>query len=426
MTLQRPAFYHVFAALFLAVALASCAHAPGGALPQTLHQQVSSVKQPILHVVPLFFYPGGTLGTQPVPVLVGDPTTAMYGVTTQGGQYNYGTVYKLTPSNGSFKETVIHNFNIQNLADGAYPAAPLVQSNTTGKLFGTTEYGGKFGQGTVFEISAAGAFTQLHSFQGGTDGALPASILRIDTSGALYGTTLEGGCTQLVPNGSSSTEQPIYRFQGGSDGIYPWGGVTSIGSALFGTTYAGGSNVCGGGGCGTIYELQGSGFTYTFQTIHTFTNTDGAHPHSKLLAVSGTLYGTTLNGGLTNCANGCGTVFALTPGATTLNWSYDLAGGTDGDFPFTGLTILNSVLYGTTLNGGNTSLMCAGRIGCGTIFSIGINGTGFMAFDPFAQPADGNDPNGAVFVNRNAAAVYGSTVDGGDPTHTQPFVFKLQ
>jgi hypothetical protein len=52
---------------------------------------------------------------------------------------------------------------------------------------------------------------------------------------------------------------------------------------------------------------------------------------------------------------------------------------------------------------------------------------GFMAFDPFAQPADGNDPGAAVFADRTTNTIYGSTVDGGNAKHpANPFVFNLQ
>lgn len=165
---KRPGLQCVFTALAVCIAVAGCSRTPGGgALPQAARQTTPGVKY-ILHVLPLFYYPGGTKGTDPVPVLAGNPATALYGVTTQGGAYGYGTIYKLTPSNGTYKETVIHNFNIDDLSDGAYPSAPLGPLNgpSGGNFYGTTEYGGEFGQGTVFEVSAStGHVTVLHSFQ---------------------------------------------------------------------------------------------------------------------------------------------------------------------------------------------------------------------------------------------------------------------
>jgi uncharacterized repeat protein (TIGR03803 family) len=83
-------------------------------------------------------------------------------------------------------------------ADGSRPIAGLI-FDTSGALYGTTEFGGSSALGTVFKLTppAKGQTqwtqTVLHGFAGGSDGALPLASLIFDTSGALYSTTYDGG-----------------------------------------------------------------------------------------------------------------------------------------------------------------------------------------------------------------------------------------
>ena len=63
-------------------------------------------------------------------------------------------------------------------------------------LYGTTEYGGDAGDGTVFEVTPKGHETILYSFcsqAGCADGSYPDAGLIADSSGNFYGTTSGGG-----------------------------------------------------------------------------------------------------------------------------------------------------------------------------------------------------------------------------------------
>jgi uncharacterized repeat protein (TIGR03803 family) len=62
-----------------------------------------------------------------------------------------------------------------------------------GNLYGTTEFGGAFGYGTVFKLDPTGTETILYSFAGGMDGEYPIAGLVRDAIGNLYGTTADGG-----------------------------------------------------------------------------------------------------------------------------------------------------------------------------------------------------------------------------------------
>jgi uncharacterized repeat protein (TIGR03803 family) len=52
-----------------------------------------------------------------------------------------------------------------SMMDGALPAGSLVQGSD-GNFYGTTSDGGQFDGGTVFRITPAGVLTVLHSFAG--------------------------------------------------------------------------------------------------------------------------------------------------------------------------------------------------------------------------------------------------------------------
>jgi uncharacterized repeat protein (TIGR03803 family) len=77
-------------------------------------------------------------------------------------------------------------------ADGSAPVAGVVR-DTEGSLYGTTSGGGAFGFGTAFRLDTAGVLTVLYSFTGQADGALPKAGLVRDAAGNLYGTASQGG-----------------------------------------------------------------------------------------------------------------------------------------------------------------------------------------------------------------------------------------
>lgn len=121
----------------------------------------------------------------------------------------------------------------------------------------------------------------LWSFNGVMDGAYPINGVIRDKTGALYGMTNGGGNPVCVPFQAFDSgcgvvfkltppcEGPspwalttLWAFGGPpSDGANPWGGLIADGTGtLYGTTAAGGSTSCGGGGCGTVVQLTGAGF----------------------------------------------------------------------------------------------------------------------------------------------------------------------
>jgi len=272
-------------------------------------------------------------------------------------------VFKISLSGGKWTETVLHSFAGGN--DGANPRCELVRVSSSGVLYGTTQYGGGAGQGegTVFSLTySGGAWSEhvLYRFGGGDGAQQPLSGLHRDSAGALYGTTFYGGpydegiVYKLVKSGTAWKESMVHFFGGTGDGAFPVGPLIADSSgALYGTTSSGGK------GGGTVFKLAPDG---TETVLWNFNGgSDGAYPIGGLLMDSaGALYGTTDGG----TAGGDGTVFKLTPsgGSWTETVLHDFA-GSDGANPFAGV-IEDSTgnLYGATTAGGT--------YGFGTAFEI--------------------------------------------------------
>ena len=131
-------------------------------------------------------------GEGPTAGLVQAADGNLYGITA-GGADSLGTVFQITPA-GTL--TTLHTFCPETgCTDGYGPYGGLVEV-PDGNLYGTTEWGGVYGLGTVFKITPAGVLTRLHSFcsgKGCAEGWNPVATLLEGTSGALYGTTLNGG-----------------------------------------------------------------------------------------------------------------------------------------------------------------------------------------------------------------------------------------
>lgn len=184
-------------------------------------------------------FTGGSDGELPLGQLIAvhASPTVLYGTTSTGGTYNAGTVFEQGESGSGY--SVIHNF-AGGKTDGASPFAGLVEAN--GTLYGTTELGGKYDEGTVFSISYGGTETILHSFGKGKDGAKPYSGLTV-MNGTLYGTTAYGGTAkegtifEITPSG---TETVLHSFTGGKGGRVPYANLTAVNNTLYGVTIWGG------------------------------------------------------------------------------------------------------------------------------------------------------------------------------------------
>ncbi len=249
-------------------------------------------------------------GNSPWDGLIMDAKGTLYGTTAAGGAKNAGTVFKLTSTG---KESVLYSFGTQS-GDGSVPYAGVILDNQ-GNIYGTTNFGGAHGSGTIFKLTSRGKERVLYSFcaqQNCDDGNYPYAGLIRDRHGNLFGTTIDGG----VQNNSGAVfeltaagkENLLYSFVNGGDGLNPYAGlVMDKKGNLYGASLQGSSNA------GAAFELSpGKAGVWTFTVLHDFTGGkgDGANPYgTPVLDKHGNLYGTTEYGG----TYGNGTVYKLTP-----------------------------------------------------------------------------------------------------------------
>ena len=183
-----------------------------------------------------------------------DVNGQFYGTTYSGGASNFGTVFKVDASG---KETVLHSF--AGSSDGEYPFAGLVR-DAKGNFYGVTTLGGRFGNGVVFKVDKAGKETLLYTFTGGADGGNPFEGLIRDAKGNLYGTTEVGGTSGLgtvYKVNSKGKETVLHSFAGGANGRIPFSAlIRDTKGNFYGTTEQGGDVTCNPPyGCGTVFKL---------------------------------------------------------------------------------------------------------------------------------------------------------------------------
>jgi uncharacterized repeat protein (TIGR03803 family) len=359
----------------------------------------------------LHSFRGGADGAYPQSDLIGDSTGALYG-TTSGGFDDLGTVFKLSPSQNGYVETVLYRFGGQ--PDGASPWAGLL-ADSTGALYGTTEAGGTSNNGTAYKLTPSGnGYTEavLYSFQDVPDGSSPRSSLIADSAGALYGTAGgggsfgEGSVFKLTPIGNSYSESILYSFQSGLDGRLPWAALLADANGnLYGTTHDGG----GPRFDGVVFELTPSSDGYTESILHRFRGLDdGRNPEAALIADhNGAMYGTTLGSASANCLH-CGTVFRLKPNGAEFEYRvvFRFPGPSNGFYPHGIVGDGTGALYGTTQFGGTGGL--------GTVFKLTPEGTGYgmKILHNFRLHTDGAYPM-AGLVRDSSGALYGTTLEGG-------------
>jgi uncharacterized repeat protein (TIGR03803 family) len=311
---------------------------------------------------------------------------------------------------------VIYSFAGED--DGEYADTDLA-IDADGNLYGTSVLGGRFGGGTVWQLSPVGGgwvHSVLYDFTGGADGGEPYKGVTLDAAGNLYGTAVtggsgscEGGCGvtyKLTKSGNSWTQRVIHAFTGGDDGSGPGARVALDGRGnVYGMTPTGGAN-----GLGVIYALHpSSNDAWVLRVIHTFTGgSDGSSGSAgKLLLRGGHIFGVATTGG----ANGSGIVFELRP-TRTGEWGfrtiYSFQGAPDGVFPYGALLFdVAGNLYGTTYYGGTNGL--------GTVYKLSLSSARKWTETVLYSFQAGSDGNSSIsnLVSDAAGNLYGTTSEGG-------------
>jgi len=318
--------------------------------------------------------------------------------------------------------TSLHTFTA---TEGSGPNGLVLRGNT---LYGTTKHGSNFSiVGTVFAVKTNGTgFTNLYSFTGSSQygpGFFLNGVL-ILSSNTLFGTSQYGGTngrgTIFAINTEAPDFTPVHNFTGDpNDGAYPLAGLILSGNTLYGTSSGGGIS-----DAGTVFAINTDGAGLT--NLHSFAqynpypfNNDGTEPSANLILSSNTLYGTALHGG----TFGVGTIFAVNTdgsGFTNLHIFTSLSNGSygtnyDGAYPFEGLILSGTTLYGEANSGGNS--------GQGILFSVQTDGSGFTVLKNFSGGNEEGYPSGLVLSGNT---LYGTTYGSGSRnTSENGTVFKV-
>jgi uncharacterized repeat protein (TIGR03803 family) len=192
-------------------------------------------------------------GAQPTGSLVLDADGNLYGAARSGGSSNMGTVFELQA--GSSLPIALASFNGAN---GSTPLSGVVRDGV-GNLFGTTQHGGAYGAGAVFEVGQySGVATLLGSFDG-ANGVTPSGGVALDAQDDVFGAaqrggSVNGGTVFEVVHGSGVVTA-LASFTGSVPALPTGRVVLDAAGNLFGTTQQGGAY-----GPGMVYEVvSGSG-----------------------------------------------------------------------------------------------------------------------------------------------------------------------
>lgn len=278
----------------------------------------------------------------------------------------------------------------------------------------------------AFPLTASSqtGYAVLHSFAGqtGNDGANPMCTLVSDGT-SLYGTTAYGGSSDygtvfsILPDGSDY--QVLHHF--GSETCpagEPTGSLVSDGSVLYGTARYGGCN-----NFGVVFSLQTDGTGYTEQRSFIAFAGDGFSPLGGVSGDGTMLYGTTMLGG--DYLSG-GTVFSLEPNVSSASVLHSFPDTPDdGVMPYAAPILASGVLYGTTVRGPEpVGTPVPPGADAGVLYSLQTDGSSYAILHTFgSQTDDGAGPIGTLLSDGTrlyGAAAYGGAADYGTIFSLEP------
>ncbi len=315
------------------------------------------------------------------------------GTTSSAAEHNAGSIFQYSLNEGF---TTLHSF--QSSTDGGNPSGAIAYNPVNQKIYGACSSGGNDGFGTCFTYGMNGIYTVQHNFGGAAAGAYPQGGVIFADDGKLYGSTQYGGNFSqgsiFKLNPQNNTHEIIYHINSAtSDGRYPFGRLVESSTGVFmGTCSEGGTN-----GTGTVFKVTAAGVYTRLRSLQA-TN-DGGYPKAGLCKTNGTtLYGITEFGGL----NGFGTIFTITE-------SGNFTKVKDMDYSANG-----SNAVGTLAFNGDDLVIGAGTVGgannFGTLFTLSTADQSFEKLHDFSLPLEGATP---VSIYKSGNTFYGITQVGG-------------
>jgi uncharacterized repeat protein (TIGR03803 family) len=336
-------------------------------------------------------------GWQPNAPLFKGVDGRLYGTTSNGGAYKFGSVFRSDESGNGF--TVLWSFARSGTTEAGPQGAVLEASDK--RLYGTAQYGGVNNRGAIFGLSGGGtSYSTLHEF-----GSLVNDGYRLNpgliegTDGFLYGTTSAGGISnagtvfRLNKDGTAYTVLFDFGTANGQ-GTSPAGTILEASDgALYGTTSSGGSNRYG-----TIFHMTRDGAGY--RVLHHFGEQagDGRPPHSALVEGSdGFLYGTSYGGD-----GHWGAVFKVSKDGAEYSVIYRfLDAHTDCSNPWSALLKgKDGFLFGTTERGSNSTSV-------GTVYKLNQDGSGYKTIYRFSDNGLSATPSSPL-IEGNDGVLYGT------------------
>lgn len=327
-----------------------------------------------------------------------------------------------------------------------YAFGPLFEGGD-GKFYGFSTYGwrkfnatGEY-SGSIFSMSAAGDVQTLFRFVAGdpdlpnTDTGVEPNTLVKAKDGNFYGTirrapggSEHGAIFKFLTNGTTNSYSVLFEFNG-TNGSYPNSFMQASDGNFYGTTHYGGSGYDQDSsdgyqspGFGTVFKITPGG---QHTVLAEFKGTNGAYPFryngpgspeagALVEGPDGSLYGTTLSGGLNHFNStygGEGTVFRVTrDGVLTTVADF---GTNAGDFPESGVIFGDDGhLYGTTSAGGTNNP----NYGLSAIQPTAGHGTVFRVSLADAPPGPTNNPTVSGFVPSSGPVGTAVSIIGGNLT----------
>lgn len=294
------------------------------------------------------FLNGTTGGGVPMGSLLKASNGLLYGMTSQGGAFGYGTIFSFDPVSSVYSEL----FEFDSGSLGSIPYGSLIQA-PNGRLYGMTSgEGGNF-YGNIFEFDiSSGDLNGMLALSSSNTGSAPFGSFIQATDGNLYGMTSTGGLDYGVI--FQFTYSPInylniFEFDFSTTGSGPKGNLLQTTDGKFyGMTNGGGANALG-----VLFQFDLGTSTYT--KILDFDNTtNGGNPFGELIQSSnGILYGMTSTGG----TNSVGVLFQYSPTTSTYTKKFDFDGTAKGSTPYGSLKqASDGNLYGMTSMGGSNDM----------------------------------------------------------------------
>jgi uncharacterized repeat protein (TIGR03803 family) len=305
-----------------------------------------------------------------------------------------GAIYKISPAG---VESIFFSFPPQWTNCGG---AGLTLGSD-GNFYGACEGGNPAtGLGSIFRLTPAGVFTDLHDFTGANGDSLPMYPPIQGADGNFYG--VSGNEVQVCGNVYKLTPAGVYTnlhtFVFNNSECHSSNLVQASDGNLYGTL----ANCTLPGSVGCVYRISTAG---VFKEIHGFAFTTGEVPCTGLIqGRDGKLYGATQQG----AANGNGNIYKMTIVGVATD-IHDFNNATDASCvnnvgpPVNLLQVADGRFYGVN--------PAYGPNGTGSIYKLTSAGV-FTAFLFPNPPVDGDLPSSTLIQHTNGL-VYGTTPSGG-------------